>query len=112
LNSLRNEIEHNESIIREREEDFQNIESQIVDINTIFRELHYMVNEQGEHLDLIETQIEDAHLKVQVGNQNLTTANNLDKKGRNVMCLILIIVLGIAAAITILLVVLKSLNIF
>jgi len=112
LQQMRDEIEHNETIIRERESDFQNIESQINDINSIFRELHYMVNEQGEHLDLIETQIEDAALKVHEGTENLVISNDLDKKGRNVMCIILIVVLGIAAAITVLLVVLKGVGIF
>ncbi|KAL0489692.1 hypothetical protein AKO1_011407 [Acrasis kona] len=112
LNTVKNEIEFNELIIKEREEDFAKIEEQIVDINSIFRELNYMVSEQGEHLDLIEAQVEDAAIKVHTGGENLQTANETDKKGRNVMCIILVLLLGITAVVAVLLIILKSLNIF
>lgn len=49
---LENAIQHNESLIAEREEEILDIESNILEINDIFRELNIMVHEQGGHLSM------------------------------------------------------------
>lgn len=107
------EIEHNEMLIAERDEDIREIANSISEIQDVFRELNVMVHEQGETLDLIENNVEDAALHVHSGVDDLKTTNKLDKKSRNLMCIILVIVLVLGIAITIaLLIVLKVLKIF
>ena len=49
-------------------------QSDIVDVNTIFKELATMVHEQGEMIDSIEANVESAHIRVEEGTTQLATA--------------------------------------
>lgn len=99
------EIEHNELIISERETDIQEIESAVQDIQGIFRDMHLLAKEQQHGLDLIENSVEDAHTYVQSGVQDIQSANSMDKKSRNWMCILLIVILVAGVGIALLLVV-------
>jgi len=96
---LDNEIAYNEGLIKEREAEVMDIEANVHDINTIFKELHHMMNDQGDDLNLIEDKVIKTALNIEKGNTNLGKANKHDKKGRFLICLILLVVLGIALAV-------------
>lgn len=49
-------------------------QSDIVDVNTIFKELATMVHEQGEVIDSIEANVESAQMRVEEGTTQLATA--------------------------------------
>ena len=49
-------------------------QSDIVDVNTIFKELATMVHEQGEMIDSIEANVETAQMRVEEGTSQLATA--------------------------------------
>lgn len=49
-------------------------QSDIVDVNTIFKELATMVHEQGEMIDSIEANVETAQMRVEEGTNQLSTA--------------------------------------
>ena len=49
-------------------------QSDIMDVNTIFKDLATMVHEQGEMVDSIEQNVESAHVRVQEGAAQLSMA--------------------------------------
>jgi septal ring factor EnvC (AmiA/AmiB activator) len=60
--------------LRERERAVRQLESDIVDVNTIFKDLATMVHEQGELVDSIEANVESSSVRVQEGNKQLREA--------------------------------------
>ncbi|XP_064601531.1 syntaxin-7-like [Liolophura sinensis] len=97
-------IDNDLNLIREREDRIRQLESDILDVNEIFRDLGAMVHEQGEVIDCIEGNVEKASGNVESGAEQLTQASKYQKKARKKMCIILIIFVIIAAIITIILV--------
>ncbi|XP_069477824.1 t-SNARE domain-containing protein 1 isoform X3 [Ambystoma mexicanum] len=62
-------------VIRQREEALQQIESDMLDVNQIIKELASMVYEQGDTIDSIEANIETASSNVDSANEQLAKAS-------------------------------------
>ena len=62
--------------LEERERAIRQLESDIVDVNTIFKELSTMVHEQGDMIDSIEANVESAQMRVEEGTNQLATASS------------------------------------
>lgn len=60
--------------VRQREQAIRQLESDILDVNQIFKELATMVHEQGEVIDSIEANIEQAHIQVEEGVRQVSQA--------------------------------------
>lgn len=60
--------------MREREQAIRKLESDILGVNQIFKELATLVHEQGEVIDSIEANVESAHIHVEEGVQEITKA--------------------------------------
>lgn len=60
--------------VRQREQAIRQLESDILDVNQIFKELATMVHEQGEVVDSIEANIESAHIQVEEGVRQVSQA--------------------------------------
>lgn len=60
--------------VRQREQAIRQLESDILDVNQIFKELATMVHEQGEVVDSIEANIEHAHIQVEEGVRQVSQA--------------------------------------
>ncbi len=56
------EEEYNIEQLQERERSIRQLESDIVDVNTIFKDLATMVHEQGEVVDSIEANVESTQV--------------------------------------------------
>lgn len=97
-------IEDDLALLREREERIRQLESDILDVNEIFRDLGAMINEQGEMLNDIEANVERAYSNVESGNEQLVKAADYQRKSRKKMCCLLVIFLVIALIITIIVV--------
>ncbi|XP_052106577.1 syntaxin-like [Mytilus californianus] len=87
-------------MIDEREQELQHLESQIHEVNKLFKEMHVLVEEQGEMVDNIEKNIEQAVDDVEKGKGQLTEAEKNQKKARkkkiccvSIVAVILIIVI-------------------
>lgn len=80
----------------ERERAIRQLESDIVDVNTIFKELATMVHEQGEMIDSIEANVETAQMRVEEGTNQLSTAASYQTKIRRRKCFIAIIAAVVA----------------
>ncbi|XP_067402854.1 syntaxin-7 [Emydura macquarii macquarii] len=85
-------------LIEERESSIRQLEADIVDINEIFKDLGMMIHEQGDVIDSIEANVENADVHVQQGNQQLSRAADYQRKSRKKMCII-ILVLAIGAVV-------------
>ncbi|KAL8619019.1 hypothetical protein ACOMHN_020717 [Nucella lapillus] len=90
-------------LVREREDAIKKLEGDIMDVNTIFKDLGMLVHEQGEVLDSIEANIDNTQKTVQEGTHQLSKAMDYQKKSRRKMCILFPIVL-VAVAILILVV--------
>ncbi|XP_061425428.1 t-SNARE domain-containing protein 1-like isoform X1 [Lethenteron reissneri] len=84
--------------IQVRHEAIQQLESDLLDVNSIFKDLASMVHEQGGTIDSIVHHVERASSNVEGANENLVTASKHQAKSRKKTCFIIIgaiVVLGI-----------------
>merc|ERR1719192_2039359 len=88
--------------LEERERSMRQLESDITDVNTIFKDLATMVHEQGEVIDSIESNIESTTVQVTTGTEQLRQAAVYQNKARRkkiILALIGLVILGILIAI-------------
>jgi len=84
--------------LQERERAVRQLESDILDVNTIFKDLATLVHDQGEMIDSIEANVESTHVRVQEGTDHLRQAETYKNKARKkklIIALILVIILAI-----------------
>ncbi|XP_013404976.1 syntaxin-12 [Lingula anatina] len=89
-------------LIQERETAIKQLESDIMDVNQIFKDLGMLVHEQGEVIDSIEANVESAQIQVEAGTEQLAKARDYQSKARRKKCClitILIVVLAVIALI-------------
>jgi t-SNARE complex subunit (syntaxin) len=75
--------------LREREDAIKRLESDILDVNQIFKDLAVLVHEQGEIVDSIEANVEVAAGHVEQANTQLSQARNYQSKARRKMICII-----------------------
>jgi len=68
--------------VRMREQQVRQLESDILDVNQIFKELATMVHEQGEVVDSIEANVESAQIQVEEGVRQVSQAATYQNKVR------------------------------
>jgi len=93
-------IEEEERIgqLEQREQSMRQLESDIVDVNTIFKDLATMVHEQGEIVDSIEQNIESTTVQVTTGTEQLRQAADYQSKARKkkiILAVLGLVILGI-----------------
>ena len=64
-----------EEIMREREEEIRNINKGMHTVNEIYKDLAHIVGQQQEHVDQIETQMEDSRANAESGLKQVEKAN-------------------------------------
>ncbi|TRY61036.1 hypothetical protein TCAL_01442, partial [Tigriopus californicus] len=96
------EEEANIEQLQEREKSIRQLESDIVDVNTIFKDLATMVHEQGEMVDSIEANVESTSVRVHEGTEQLRQAEtykNKTRKKKLILAIIGVIILIIVIAV-------------
>jgi len=98
------EEEQNIAELQDREKSIRQLESDIVDMNTIFKDLATMVHEQGEMVDSIEVHVDTAAVSVTEGTTQLRQAEQYKVAARKkklflaiIGLIILAIIIGIIA---------------
>jgi t-SNARE complex subunit (syntaxin) len=87
--NLQETLEFEQGMLLEREDRIRQIESDIVDVNDIMRDLGTMVHGQGEAIDTIEGNIDGAYHEVEAGTQELQKAATYQTKYRKrLFCLL------------------------
>jgi syntaxin 16 len=79
-------LEEDNVVLQEREREVQQIVKSILDLNTVFRELAHMVQEQSGVVDRIDYHVENTHIKVEEGVRQLQKASNYQKRNRKCVC--------------------------
>ncbi|GLH05182.1 Syntaxin-7, partial [Gryllus bimaculatus] len=74
--------EMNLQMLEEQEQSIRELESNISDINQIFKELGALVHEQGEVIDSIEASVEKTEVYVSEGHNQLRQASNYQSKDK------------------------------
>jgi len=88
---IESELEFNNAIIEERETGIAEIQAQIGEVNEIFQDLAILVNEQGQMIDDIESNIVSTAAKTKTAQKELTKADRNQKSARNKMfCLLMV----------------------
>jgi len=101
LDMMDSQIDYSSSVIQERETAIKDIESTMIEVNEIYKDLSTLVVAQGDQLDSIESNMNNVDENVESGVVQLTKASRYQRKARNKMCcllLILAIILGIILA--------------
>ena len=80
-------------MIREREEALRNLETDIVNVNEIFKDLAIMVHEQGETIDSIEANVDGTQQHVEAANVQLQKAKSHQSSARKKKCCLILILL-------------------
>jgi len=75
--------------LQEREKAIRQLESDILDVNTIFKDLATLVHDQGEVVDSIEHNIESTQVRVQEGTEHLRQAETYKAMKRKKICYII-----------------------
>lgn len=96
---IQQEDEISTEMLEERERAIRQLESDIMDVNEIFRDLGQMIHEQGEMIDNIESHVESAGSHVEDANVQLAKASEYQKASRKKMCCLLVILVVVAAVI-------------
>mmetsp|Transcript_33668 Transcript_33668/g.72821 ORF Transcript_33668/g.72821 Transcript_33668/m.72821 type:complete len:283 (+) Transcript_33668:254-1102(+) len=88
-----NQINHHDVLISEREEGIREIQGQIAEVGEIFQDLAVLVNEQGDMVNDIESNIVSSHGHTEQAQRELVKAASHQKSARNRMCMIMIIMI-------------------
>ncbi|XP_043287015.1 syntaxin-12 [Venturia canescens] len=99
--------EQNLRMLEEQEASIRKLETDISDVNQIFKDLGAMVHDQGEVIDSIEASVERTEVFVNEGSQQLRTAATYQNKLRKKKC-ILVLIGAIALSILIAVIVWQS----
>lgn len=91
-------LEYDLEEIEQRHQAIQQIEVDIQEISEMFKDLHALVQEQGESLDVIETNIVSAKDETIGAHEELLKAESYQKKARKKKCCLLFIVLAALGA--------------
>ena len=80
--------------IKSRDEELKKIESKVFEVNQLFKEINAIITEQGEAIDNIEKNVEDAAVTVESGREQLKEAHKNKKKWykKKVCCIVFVVV--------------------
>ena len=86
--------------IKARDEEIKKIESKVIEVNQLFKEINALIMEQGEALDNIEKHVEDAAVTVESGRQQLNQANKSRKKWfkKKICCIVFVVIVVVVVA--------------
>ncbi|OXV09764.1 hypothetical protein Egran_02474 [Elaphomyces granulatus] len=93
------EVDFQEALVIERETEIRNIEQSVGELNELFRDVAHIVHEQGGQLDIISENVENVTNDTRGANVELRSASRYQKKARNKMCCLLVILAVILAII-------------
>jgi len=89
---IENDREFLEAQMEEREKGIKEIETTIIEINEITKDLGLLVHEQGSMIDNIESHIDTAVMQSSLGVEELRQASDYQKSGKGKMCWIILII--------------------
>merc|ERR1712093_318734 len=95
------QVAYQDDVITEREDSIRALEATMLDLNEMFEDVAMIVAAQGQKLDSVKANVSATHEHVDSGAGQLTKASTYQKKARNKVCILLVIVAIVAAILTI-----------
>ena len=95
------QLENQAVVLEERHQAMRQLQTDMVDLNQIVRDMATMVVEQGDTINVIEDNVEHAAHHVEKGTQHLQRASGYKKCSRRLCCIISIIIPVIVAVLII-----------
>ena len=92
----------------EKAEEFLKLEQDLGELNSTYREFTNLVKEQGAGLNTIQSNTNQAVVRVEKGVEELKHAGELQKSSRKKMCCLLMIIMVIVGIVVVVVVVIKS----
>ena len=96
--AMQAKLELNE--IKARDEEIKKLETSVIEVNTLFKEINALIMSQGETLDTIEKQVNDAEVIVESGKKQLNEAKKKKKKWFKrrccliIVCVVIVLIVG------------------
>jgi len=88
-----------DAIIRERNKDVQALVGDMVGLQEAMKDINEIVDKQGEHLQVIEKNTEQADVLVEDGTHDVEMASDYAQSARKKICIIVLIVVVVLAVI-------------
>jgi len=86
--------------LEQREEAIHQMADDLTELNSMYKDLHGLVNEQGEQIEVLASNVESAKEDVKSGVVHLDAAAGHQRRYRKKMCIMLMIVLVMALVLT------------
>jgi len=106
--ALQDDTDFQDSLMHERERDIKVIQGQVIEVNEIFRDLARLVEDQGELVENIQTNISNVVINVKTASEEVKEANTLQQSSRKKLCCILLGVVIIVAVVVVVVLVLVN----
>lgn len=84
------ELQYHRMLTEERNREIEQAAEGIMEVNSIFKDLGALVNQQGEQLDLVEDNIAQLHSNTQQASRELNKANEYQRKKGKWSCILLV----------------------
>jgi len=97
------QVEFEREMLVERDERIRQIESDVIDVNQIMKELSAIVQEQGENLNSIENNIDQTYTHVEEGRQQLEKASSYQRTHCKWLCFLAILGVTMAGVVALIL---------
>ncbi|KAI9279758.1 t-SNARE [Sporodiniella umbellata] len=97
------QVEYNELLISEREAEIEHIEQGVIELNEIFRDMSFMVNEQETGIQSIYGNVLNIAQNTKQAADELMVANRYQKNARRSMCWFLVIVISVGSLLALIL---------
>jgi len=85
-----------EDHVKRRNEEIKEIEKQVIEVNEMFVDVAHLVQEQGQMIDNIESNVEKTSHDTKSANVELKKASEYQQSYRSKLCVLVIIILVIA----------------
>jgi len=93
----------NEELIAERDQGIAHLSRSVNEVAEIYQDLAVLVEEQGTHIDNIQTNIEDAAKQTHRGVRELAQANRSQRRARSRLCCFAVLLLFIVVVLVLVL---------
>lgn len=93
------ELQYHLLLTEERNREIDRVAASVQEVNSVFKDLSTLVNQQGEQLDTIEENVQELHGNTQQASRELHKAHEYQKRKGKWSCILLIVLLVIVLVI-------------
>jgi t-SNARE complex subunit (syntaxin) len=103
-------VDHNPNVIEERVVAINNLERGVREVGELFGDMALLVNNQGENIDNIETNIQNTHVSIDQARDQLVRASQYQRRHRKCYIKCICLTIGVLTILIIVLAVILPKN--